>query len=63
MSDFSNPVVKANKCAQYVVDIRVGATNASNHTLNIRGVFECIREAGLKIEDDIKKVSWWSPTS
>ena len=44
-----DPVVKADQCAQYVDDIRIAAENATDLTRNIRAVFKCIRQAGLKL--------------
>ena len=43
------PVVKADQCAQYVDDIGIAANNATDLTRNIRAVFKCIRQAGLKL--------------
>ena len=44
-----DPVVKADQCAQYVDDIGIAANNATDLTRNIRAVFKCIRQAGLKL--------------
>ena len=44
-----NPVLKADQCAQYVNDIGTPATNVTDLTRNIRAVFKCIRQAGLKL--------------
>ena len=44
-----DPVVKADQCGQYVDDIGMAANNATNLTRNIRAVFQCIRNAGLKL--------------
>ena len=44
-----DPVVKADRCAQYVDDIGNAANNATDLTRNIRAVFKCIRKAGLKL--------------
>ena len=41
-------VVKADQCAQNLDDIRIAAKNAMDFTRNIRAVFKCIRQAGLK---------------
>ena len=49
MREYLNPVVKANQCAQYVDDIGIAATNATDLTQNIRAVFQCIRNAGLDL--------------
>ena len=48
MLEYLDPVVKADQCAQYVDDIGIGANNATDFTRNIRAVFKCIRQAGLK---------------
>ena len=57
LSDFSSfmrayldPVVKADQCAQYVDDIGIAADNGTDFTRNIRAVFKCIRQAGLKLK-------------
>ena len=42
-------VVKADQGAQYVGDIGIAANNATDLTRNIRAVFKCIRQAGLKL--------------
>ena len=39
----------ADQCAQYVDDIGIAANNATHLTRNIRAVFKCIRQAGLKL--------------
>ena len=44
-----NPVVKADQCTQNVDDIGIAANNATDLTRNIRAVFKCIRQAGLKL--------------
>ena len=49
MRGYLDPVVKANQCAQYVDDIGIAANNATDLTRNIRAVFQCIRNAGLKL--------------
>ena len=49
MREYLDPVVRADQCAQYVDDIGITANNATDLTRNIRAVFQCIRNAGLKI--------------
>ena len=49
MREYLDPVVKADQCAQYVDDIGIAANNATDLTRNIRAVFTCIRQAGLKL--------------
>ena len=49
MREYLDPVVKADQCAQYVDDIGTAANNATDLTRNIRAVFKCIRQAGLKL--------------
>ena len=41
--------VKADQCAQYVHDIGIAAKNATDLLRNIRAVFQCIFNAGLKL--------------
>ena len=50
MRGYLDPVVKADQCAQYVDDIGNAANNATDLTRNIRAVFKCIRQAGLKLK-------------
>ena len=49
LREYLDPVVKADQCAQYVDDIGIATNNATDLTLNIRAVFQCIRNAGLKL--------------
>ena len=49
MREYLDPVVKADQCAQYVDDIGIAANNDTDLTRNIRAVFKCIRQAGLKL--------------
>ena len=49
MREYLDPVVKADRCAQYVDDIGIAANNATDLTRNSRAVFKCIRQAGLKL--------------
>ena len=49
MREYLDPVVKADQCAQYVDDIGIAASNATDLTRNIRAVFQCVRNAGLKL--------------
>ena len=49
MLEYLDPVVEADQCAQYVDDIGIAANNATDLTRNIRAVFRCIGQAGLKL--------------
>ena len=49
MCEYLEPVVKADQYAQYVDDIGFAANNATDLTRNIRAVFKCICQAGLKL--------------
>ena len=49
MREYLDPVVKADQCAQYVDDIGNAVNNATDLTRNIRAVFKCICNAGLKL--------------
>ena len=49
MREYLDPVVKADQCAQYVDDNGIAANDATDLTRNIRAVFKCIRQAGLKL--------------
>ena len=49
MREYFDPVVTADQGAQYVDDIGIAANNATDITRNIRAVFKCLRQAGLKL--------------
>ena len=49
MREYLDPVVKVDQCAQYVNDIGIAANIATDLTRNIRAVFQCICQAGLKL--------------
>ena len=49
MREYLDTVVKAEQCAQYTDDIGNAANNARDLTRNMRAVFKCIRQAGLKL--------------
>ena len=49
MREYLDPFVEADQCAQYVDDIGIAANNAMDLTRKFRAVFECIRNAGLKL--------------
>ena len=49
MREYLDPVVKADQCAHYVDDIGIAANNDTDLTRNIWAVFQCIRNAGLKL--------------
>ena len=49
MHEYLDPVVKADQCAHYVDDIGIAANNATDLTRNIRAVFKCNSQAGLKM--------------
>ena len=49
MREYLDPVVKADHCGQYVDDIGIAANNAMDLTPNIRAVFKCICQVGLKL--------------
>ena len=49
VSEYSDPVVKADQSAQYVVGIGIATKNATDRTRNIQGVYKCIRQAGFKL--------------
>ena len=67
MREYMDPVVKADQCAQDVDDIGIAANNATDLTQNIRAVFLCIRNAGLKLTIErchfgIKQVEFFGGT-
>ena len=49
MREYFDPVVKVDQCAQYKVDIGTAANNATDLFRNVRAVFRCICQAGLKL--------------
>ena len=49
MREYLDPVAKVDQCAQNVDDFGIAAKNATNLTGNIRAVFQCIQNAGLKL--------------
>ena len=49
MREYMDPIVKADQCAQYVDNNGVAANKTTNLTRNIRTVFKCIRQEGLKL--------------
>ena len=48
MREYLDSVIKADQCAQYVDDIGIAANTTEQLIKNIRAVFKCIREAGIK---------------
>ena len=49
MREYLGPVVKGDHCAQYMDDIGIATNIAMDLTRKFRGVFTCIRQAGLKL--------------
>ena len=49
MREYLDPGVKTDQCAHYADYIGIAANNATDLTHNIRAVFECIRQTGLKL--------------
>ena len=49
LREYLDPVVEADQCAQHVDDIGIAPNDATDLTRNIRAVFKCIRNAGLKL--------------
>ena len=47
--EYLDTLIKADQCAQYVDDIGIAANTVLQLCINIRPVFECIRNAGLKL--------------
>ena len=44
-----DPVIKTDQCAQYVDDIGTAANTPQQLIQNLRAVFHCLRQAGLKL--------------
>ena len=49
MREYLDSVIKADQCAQNVDDIGIAANTTEKLIKNIRAVFKCIRETGLKL--------------
>ena len=49
MREYLDRVIKADKCVQYVDDIGIAAHNAEELKTNLREIFQCVREAGLRL--------------
>ena len=49
MREYLVRAIKVDQCAQYVDDIGIAANDAKQLCASIRTVFECIRNAGLKL--------------
>ena len=49
MREYLDRAIKADQCAQYVDDIGIAANDSNQLCINIKTVFECIRNAGLKL--------------
>ena len=49
MREYLDNVIRADQCAQYVDDIGIAANTVAHLIHNIRAVFECLRNAGLKL--------------
>ena len=47
--EYLDTLIKADQCAQYVDDIVIAANTVLQLCINIRAVFECIRNASLKM--------------
>ena len=47
--DYLDPIVKADKCAQYVNDIGIAAHTIDELTSNTESVFQLIQQAGLNL--------------
>ena len=49
MREYLDRALKADQCAQYVDDIGIAANDTKQLCINIKTVFECIRNAELKL--------------
>ena len=47
--EYLDPVIKADQCAQFVDDIGIAANTPDQLIKNLRAVFQCLRNAGLKL--------------
>ena len=67
MREYLDRVIKADKCAQYVDDIGIATHNAEELKINLREVFQCVREAGLRLtmakcQFGAKEIQFLAPT-
>ena len=67
MREYLDKAIKADQCAQYVDDIGIAANDSTQLCINIKTVFECIRNAGLKLtmakcHFDVKQVDFLGRT-
>ncbi len=49
MREYRDPLIKADRCAQYMDDIGIAGRTASEFIENLEAVFQKIRSAGLKL--------------
>ena len=49
MRDYLDKAIKADQCAHYVDDIGIAANDTKQLCINFKTVFECVRNAGLKL--------------
>ena len=49
MREYFDRVIKADQCAKYVDDIGIAANSMTHLIRNIKAVFDCIRQARLKL--------------
>ena len=49
MREYLHEVIRADQCAQYGDDICIAANDSTQLCINIKTVFQCIRNAGLKL--------------
>ena len=49
MREYLDRAIKADQCAQYADDIGIAANDTKQQCTNIKAVFECVRNAGLKL--------------
>ena len=49
MREYLDKAIKADQCAQYIDDIGIDANDTKQLCTNIRTVFQCIPNAGLKL--------------
>ena len=49
MSDYFDPVIKTDQCAQYVDDTGIAAISPEQLTTNLRAVFKCIQNGEIKL--------------
>ena len=47
--EYLDPIIKADQCAQYFIDIGIAANTPKELINNLRAVLQCLRKSGFKL--------------